>query len=242
MHLFFGAFESQKFASVVSVTALSNPACRHLTYRSSGRAKARCARVSSPLTYTLGNLEARSRPALRCISAALALLLASRSSSSCSVRSPFSRGAGRAPPRWNRPRAILASRLASQRRRVLRRRRRVPGRRNPVAWLAHPASSSNWALACSSWQAHRHLCGVAFMRCSALFGSSVPYGASSSSPAPTSPGGRCHIRVPMLLRPFPIRSLISLQWPSALRLPNPSIERTCLSGLRPLSPAAHVER
>ena len=33
---------------------LSNPACRHLTYRSSGHAKARCARVSPPLTSTLG--------------------------------------------------------------------------------------------------------------------------------------------------------------------------------------------
>ena len=33
---------------------LPNPACRHLTYRSSGRAKARCARVSPPLTSTLG--------------------------------------------------------------------------------------------------------------------------------------------------------------------------------------------
>ena len=56
---FLAAVSCSSFASVASGSATSNPACRHLTYRSSGRAKARCARVSPPLTSTLGPGEHR---------------------------------------------------------------------------------------------------------------------------------------------------------------------------------------
>ena len=56
---FLAAVSCSSFASVASGSATSNPACRHLTYRSSGRAKARCARLSSPLTSTLGPGEHR---------------------------------------------------------------------------------------------------------------------------------------------------------------------------------------